>query len=403
MASFSYIVISKDGKEKKGTMEASNEDKVLSTLRSEGYIVVSVVPQNILNKDINIKLGNPIKARDYSIFCRQFVSILSAGVSIISALDMLSEQTSNKEMSKGIKEVQIAVEKGETLTNAMKATKIFPGILIHMVEAGEASGNLEIAFERMASHFEKDAKIKSQVKKAMIYPMIIAVVAIGVIFLMMLVVVPTFMGMFTDMNVKLPYITQLVVSASDFVQKRWYIILGLITTILVGIRFYINTPAGKNLFGYIGLKMPLFGNLTIKSSSSRYARTLSTLLVAGIPMIEALEITAKTMDNVVVRQVLLDSKEEVTKGIPLSTPIKNSGIFPPMVCHMTKIGEETGNMEGMLEKVADYYDEEVEVTTQSLMAIMEPMIIVVLAIVVGGLLLAIMQPMMSMYGGIDNL
>jgi type IV pilus assembly protein PilC len=403
MASFSYVVINKDGKEKKGTMEAANEDKVISSLRAEGYILVSVAPQNILNKDINITFGNPIKARDYSIFCRQFVSILSAGVSIISALDMLSEQTSNKVLSKGLKEVQISVEKGETLTNAMKATKVFPGILIHMVEAGEASGNLELAFERMASHFEKDAKIKAQVKKAMIYPMIIGVVAIGVIFLMMLVVVPTFMGMFSDMNVELPYITRLVVSASDFVQKRWYIILGTIAIVLVGIRLYINTPSGKIFFGYVGLKMPLFGKLTIKSSSSRYARTLSTLLVAGIPMIEALEITAKTMDNVVVRQALLDAKEEVTKGIPLSTPIKTSGIFPPMVCHMTKIGEETGNMEGMLEKVADYYDEEVEVTTQSLMAIMEPMIIVVLAVVVGGLLLAIMQPMMSMYGGIDNL
>jgi len=404
MPSFSYIMIDKNGKEKKGTMEAANEEKVTITLRSEGYIPISVVPQNMMNKDINLTIGNPIKPRDLSVFCRQFVSILAAGVSIINALDMLSEQTENKVLSKAIKGVQIAVEKGETLADAMGAEKkVFPRILIHMVEAGEASGNLEIAFSRMATQFEKDTKIKAQVKKAMIYPITVGLVAIGVVFIMMIVVIPNFMGMFADMDMEMPFMTQMVVNMSNFMKTRWYLIIGVIVAIIAGINFYKKSPSGKVVLGQLGLKMPLFGKLTTKSSSARFARTLSTMLAAGIPMIEAIDITAKTMDNVIVRQALLDAKEDVAKGLPLSIPLKTSGIFPPMVCHMTKIGEETGNIESMLEKLADYYDEEVEVVTESLMSIMEPMIIVILALVVGVLIMAIMQPMMSMYSGLDNL
>jgi len=404
MPSFSYIMIDKQGKEKKGTMEAVNEDKVTLNLKSEGYIPISVVPQNIMSKDINITFGNPIKPRDLSVFCRQFVSILSAGVSIINALDMLSEQTENKVLSKAIKGVQIAVEKGETLADAMAAEKkVFPSLLIHMIEAGESSGNLEIAFGRMATQFEKDSRLRSQVKKAMIYPVVVGLVAVGVVFLMLIVVIPNFIGMFADMNMELPFMTQLVVNMSNFMKARWYVIIGVVIAIMVGINMYKQSPSGKIVIGELGLKMPLFGKLTTKSSSSRFARTLSTMLAAGIPMIEAIDITAKTMDNVIVRQTLLDAKEDVAKGLPLSIPLKKSGIFPPMVCHMTKIGEETGNIESMLEKLADYYDEEVEIATASLMAAMEPMIIVVLALVVGVLIISIMQPMMSMYSGLDNL
>lgn len=404
MESYAYIIIDKNGKEKKGTMEAINEDKVTSSLRADGYIPISVSRQNMLNKDINISIGKPVKERDLSVFCRQFVSILSAGVSIIHALDMLYEQTENKVLSQSIKLVQVAVEKGETLANAMRANKkVFPSILIHMVEAGEASGNLEISFERMAVHFEKDTKMKAQIKKAMIYPIMIGIVAVCVIFAMMILVIPSFIGMFADMDVDLPFMTRFVVNMSNFFTTKWYLILLIIVGIIVSFSIYKKSSSGKMLLGSLAFKLPLFGKLTVKSTSSRFARTLSTLLAAGIPMIEAIDITSRTIDNAVTKSMLSHAKEEVAKGVPLSIPLRRSGIFPPMVYHMTKIGEETGNIESMLEKMADYYDEEVDIATQSLIAVMEPLIIVVLAGFVGVIIMAIMQPLLAMYDGIGNL
>lgn len=404
MNSYSYLVIDKQGKEKKGTMDAANEDIVKAFLKAEGNLLISISPQNLFTKDIQINLGNPIKPRDLSVFCRQFVSILSAGVSIINALDMLSEQTENKVLSKAIKNVQTSVEKGETLADAMIAEKkIFPRLLIHMVEAGEASGDLETVFERMAEHFEKDTKLKAQVKKAMIYPMVVGCVAIIVIFVMMLVVIPNFVGIFQDMNMELPAMTRMVIGMSDFVKGKWFLILLVIAFAVFGFYLTKKSDTGKFFLGKLALKLPLFGKIITKSNSSRFARTLSTLLTAGIPMIEALDITAKTLDNVIAKQVLFTAKDDVIKGFPLSNPIRVSGVFPPMVCQMIKIGEESGNLESMLEKLADYYDEEVKIATESLTAVLEPMIIVVLALVVGVLIMAIMQPMMSMYTGLDNL
>jgi type IV pilus assembly protein PilC len=404
MPNFTYVVIDNKGKEKKGTIESVNEDKARANLKANGNFLISIAPQNALNKDINISFGNPIKSRDLSLFCRQFVSILSAGVPIVNALEMLMEQTENKVMSQGIKDVMASVEKGETLATAMRARgKIFPSILINMVEAGETSGNLETAFGRMAIHFEKETKLKAQVKKAMLYPAVVGAVAVGVIFIMMIFVIPSFMGMFADMDLKMPAMTQFVIDMSDFFRKYWYVLIGIIVLSVLGIKTYKKSPTGKVVFGRLGLSMPLFGALTRKSSSARFARTLSTLLASGVSMIDALEITSRTMDNEIVRDTLANAKEDVARGIPLSEPIKKSGVFPPMVCHMTKIGEETGNMESMLDKLADYYDEEVELTTQSLTAVMEPMIIIVLALVVGVLIMAIMQPMLSMYNGFDNL
>lgn len=404
MNSYSYLVIDKQGKEKKGTMDAANEDIVKAFLKAEGNLLISISPQNLFTKDIQINLGNPIKPRDLSVFCRQFVSILSAGVSIINALDMLSEQTENKVLSKAIKNVQTSVEKGETLADAMIAEKkIFPRLLIHMVEAGEASGDLETVFERMAEHFEKDTKLKAQVKKAMIYPMVVGCVAIIVIFVMMLVVIPNFVGIFQDMNMELPAMTRMVIGMSDFVKGKWFLILLVIAFAVFGFYLTKKSDTGKFFLGKLALKLPLFGKIITKSNSSRIARTLSTLLTAGIPMVEALDITAKTLDNVIAKQVLFTAKDDVIKGFPLSNPIRVSGVFPPMVCQMIKIGEESGNLESMLEKLADYYDEEVKIATESLTAVLEPMIIVVLALVVGVLIMAIMQPMMSMYTGLDNL
>ncbi|RDU21851.1 type II secretion system F family protein [Anaerosacchariphilus polymeriproducens] len=404
MASFSYVAVDSKGNQKKGSIEAENQEKVTVVLKNEGLMPIEIKEQGVLDKDIKISLGSAVKPRDLSVFCRQFVSIVSAGVTIINALDMLSEQTQNKVMAKAIKEVQVSVEKGETLANSMKMhEKVFPSMLINMVEAGEKSGSLEVSFERMAVQFEKDAKLKGLIQKAMIYPIVVCCVAIGVVFIMLTFVIPNFTSMFDDMDVKMPKITLAVIAMSGFMKQYWYIILGAVGLAALGLNIFKQSPTGKDIFGKIAIKMPIFGQFTTKTASSRLARTLSTLLCAGVPMIEAIEITSRTMGNIHFQKALMDAKDDVAKGIPLSEPLERCRLFPPMIYQMTKIGEETGDIESMLEKLADYYDEEVEVATQSMMAALEPLIIIVLAVVVGGLIGAVMAPMMSMYEGLDNL
>ena len=403
MAGYAYIAVDLNGKEKKGKMEAPDQERVFHTLKAEGFFPVSIKELGILNRDINIQLTNPVKPRDLGVFTRQFASILHAGVPIVSALDMLVDQTENKTLKKAVNSSLSMVEKGERLADAMRNQgKIFPPILINMVEAGETSGNLEIALERMSTHFDKEARLKALLKKTMIYPAMLGIISVAVIILMVVFVIPSFMEMFEDMDMKMPAITMGIMAVSDFVVNRWYILVGIIALIIIGLTAFKKTYTGEVLFAKIGLKMPLFGKLKVKTASARFSRTLSTLLAAGIPLMEAIDITARIMDNIIIKKMLMDSKEEVARGVPLSIPIKASGIFPPLVYHMTKIGEDTGNMEQMLNKVADYYDEEVEVATQSLTAALEPLIIVVLAIIVGGLVLAIMQPMFSMYEQMDT-
>ena len=403
MANYDYTAVAANGKEKKGSMEAANADKVREALKAEGLVPITIKEQNILSKDINISIGASVKSRDLSVFCRQFGSIINAGVTVVEALQMLYEQTENKSMKNAIREVMRSVEKGESLAEGMRSQeKIFPQILVNMVEAGEASGKLEISFERMAVHFEKDAKLKALVKKAMIYPVVICVVAIGVIIIMMTFVIPNFMGMFEELDQELPGITLLVIGISNFMVAKWWLLLLIVAGLIAAVIYFKGTDAGRMFFGKLALKLPAFGNLTTKSSSARLTRTLSTLLTAGLPLIDAIDITARTIDNEIVKRSLMDAKDEVARGIPLSQPLEASGLFPPMVFHMMRIGEETGNIEGMLDKVADYYDEEVENATEALTAVMEPLIIVILAVVVGTIIMAIMSPMLGMYSAIEN-
>lgn len=404
MTSFGYIAVDKNGKEKKGSVEAETKEKAMAEVRAMGLTPLSVTAQSFLTKDINLSFTKGITVREKSLFCRQFTSLLRAGVTIIDALGMLSEQTENKGFSKAIKDVQRNIQKGETLGDSMRQLpEYFPPMLVSLVDAGEASGSLDVSFERMAIQFEKDAKLAGLVKKAMIYPIVVCCVAVAVVILMLAYVVPTFMEMFADLDIEMPALTVAVMAASEFVQNNLLLIILIIVALVVGIKYFKDTPRGKAMLGYIGIKIPALANFTVKSAASRLARTLSTLLYAGLPMVEAVEITAHTMTNVFFKEALLEAKEEILKGVPLSEPLKASGLFPPMVIHMTAIGEETGDMESMLEKMADYYDEEVELATQSLMAALEPMIIVVLAVIVGVLVGAVVMPMLSLYTGLDNL
>ncbi len=403
MPSFAYEAINGKGTTVRGSIEADNIDKAQAQLKAQELIPVTVKEQSGLTKDINFEIGGKPKARDFSIMCRQFVSMTQAGVSLIDALNMLSDQTENKRLCKAIREIQVDVEKGESLTTAMKKQSLMPSLLCSMVEAGEASGSLDVAFDRMATHFEKDARIKAMVKKAAIYPIIVIIVAIAVVIVMLRMVIPTFADMFKDMGMDLPAITKGVIALSEFIGEKWYIIIAVVVAVVVGFRAFKKSSTGEMLFAQLGLKLPLFGSLTIKTASSRFARTISTLLAAGLPLVDAVGITANIMDNKLIQNALNASKDEIVQGTPLSVPLKQCGLFPPMVYQMTRIGEESGDIEGLLEKLADYYDEEVEMAVASLMAAMEPAIIVGLAAIVGTLIGAVMAPMASLYTGLDNL
>lgn len=404
MPGFFYVAVDKRGKEKRGSLEAETRERALEQLKAEGLIPVSVREQGALNKEIDFSIGKKVKPRDLSVFCRQFVSITQAGVPMKEALQMLSEQTENKWLKRAISEVLLNVEKGNTLADSMRSQPdIFPPMLVNMVEAGEQSGSLEMAFSRMAVHFEKEAKLKATIKKATIYPIILVIAAIGVIAVMLLFVIPIFIDMFADLDIEMPAITMFVMNSSKWMTSHWYVVLAIIVGVVVAYKLIYKTTQGRLTIDRIKMKMPLFGKLTVKTACSQFARTMSTLLMSGISTIDALETTSKIVNNIHYTNAMLKAREEVMKGIPLSEPLEASGIFPPMVYHMTGIGEETGNVEEMLEKMADYYDEEVEMTTQSVLAAMEPIIILFMALIIGTLVIAVISPIASMYSGLDNL
>lgn len=403
MGNFSYKIITKEGKEKSGNIEAEDRNTALAQLKSEGYTVLSVNEGGSLNKEITIGHGKKIKPRDLSVFCRQFNSLLRAGVSVILSLEMLGDQTAHPTLKQAIYNVRDGVQKGDTLANSMKKEDAFPSILVSMIEAGEQSGNLESSLERMSEHFEKDARVKGALKKAMMYPIIVGVVAVGVLVLMVVMVIPKFSAMFADMDSDLPGLTKALLSLSAFITSKWYILLAIIVAIVVGIKMFKKTETGIYFFARLKVKMPAIGKLTVKTAAARFSRTFSTMLASGMPMVEALTITARTMDNQLFKDVVNDCAIQVQRGVPLTTPLKKSGLFPPLIIHMVGIGEESGNLEEMLNNCANYFDEEVEIATQQVMSLMEPMIILVLAGIVCLILGSIYGPMFKMYDAVGSM
>ena len=404
MPGYSYVAVDSRGKEKRGRMDAENREEVVRQLKNDGLIPVSIREQGVLNKEIDFSIGKKVKPRDLSVFCRQFVSITQAGVPMKEALQMLTEQTENKYLKQAVANVLANVEKGNTLADSMAAEKdIFPDIMVHMVEAGESSGSLDTSFARMAVHFEKEAKLKATIRKATIYPIILIFAVIGVIAVMLLFVIPIFIDMFADLDVEMPALTMGVMNLSKWTVGHWYVILAVIVAVILAYQAIYRTDQGRLKIDLIKMKIPLLGKLNVKSTCAQFARTMSTLMAAGVSTIDCLETVAKIVKNIHYKNALMKAREEVMKGITLSEPLETSGIFPPMVYHMTSIGEDTGNMEDMLTKLADYYDEEVEITTQSVLAAMEPLIIVFMALIVGTLVIAVIMPIGTMYEGLDSL
>lgn len=404
MASFGYEAINSAGKAIKGSMEAEDTTKVKQELKKQGLIVVSITEQNAFTKDIKIDIGGKPTARDLSVFCRQFVSMVRAGVTITDALQMLSEATENKKLKEAIVGVKMSTEKGESLSVAFSEwPKVFPSLMINMVAAGEASGSLDISMERMATQFERSNKTRAMVKKALTYPVVVLIVALIVVVVMLVMVIPSYEEMFLDMGTELPGLTKAVVAISDFIIAKWFILVPIIVVIVLGVTSFYGTEVGKYFFQKIVLKIPAFQNFVTKSAAAQMARTLSTLTGAGVPLVEAVEIVGNTMTNLYFRDALFSARDDIMIGQPLSRPLQDCGLFPPMVYHMVRIGEETGNTEEMLDKLADYYEEEVEMATQTLMAVMEPMVIVLLAAIVIPIMGACLMPMMTMYDTLSGM
>lgn len=399
MAQYNYKAMDKNGKAKKGSIEAINLDKAKEKLKSEGLIVQDIKEQGAGKKGG----GKKVKDKDLAVFCKQFSAVLNAGVTIISALEMMSEQLENKTLKRALQEAQSYVQKGGTLADAFKLNpKVFPPIMINMTAAGEMSGNLEICFDRLTTHFETANALHSKVKGAVTYPIVILIVVVAVVAVLLVGVIPQFSQMFDDLGSELPATTQMLVNLSNFLQHKWYILVIIVAAIVFGLKAFGKTEPGSLMYAKIGIKFPLFGNLTIKSAAATFSRTMATLMASGISLIDAVEQVAKMINNRIIREALLDAKTQIAKGVPLSKPLRDCGIFPPMLPQMTKIGEETGNIEDMMDKVADYYEMEVNDATDALTAAMEPLIIVIMGVVVGGIVMAIYSPMLSMYDAVDS-
>ena len=403
MPSYGYIAIDRAGKRVKSNVDAASIEAAKNSLRAAGYTILEINELNVLNKDIDLPfLGNPT-AKDMAIFCRQFQSILRAGVPVVTVLSMLAQQTENKKLAAAIREMQVSIEKGETLAGSMKKhPRIFSNMLTNMVAAGEQSGNLEEAFQQMEVWFDKAKRTAGAVGKAMAYPCVLIGVMIVVFIVMMVKIIPGFMTTFEEMNMELPLPTQWVMAASDWLIQWWWALGITIVALVIGGILFNRTNKGKHFFGWLTRKIPVVKNLTVKSACSTFCRTLALLLGSGLELTESLDLVAINMRNIYFREAVQNIRAMVSEGWTVNSAMRSTGLFPPMVYNLVGIGEETGDLQGMLSKTADYYDDEVETATQKLLSLMEPAVMLFLAVFVVILVLAIFLPMMNMNQAYDQ-
>ena len=403
MATFGYTAINRMGKRVKANVEAASMETAKNSLRSAGYTILEIKELNALNKDIELPfLGNP-KPKDLAIFCRQFQSILRAGVPVSSVLAMLGQQTKNDKLAAAIRDMQASIEKGETLAGSMrKHPKIFSSMLCNMIAAGEESGNLEESFGQMEDWFDKAKRTKAAVKKAMTYPCVVLVVMVVVLILMMVKVFPEFISSFAEMNMELPLPTKIVMGMSDWFVEWWWALAIALAALVVCAMLFNKTNKGRHFFGWLTRKIPVVSNMTVKSECATFCRTLSLLLGSGLTLTDSLEMVAMNMSNIYFQEAVQACRTMVSEGWTLSASLKNTELFPPMVYNLVGIGEETGDLQAMLQKTADYYDDEVEEATQALLGLLEPMITVFLGIMVALLVVAIYLPMLNMTKAYDQ-
>jgi type IV pilus assembly protein PilC len=400
MPVFTYSARTVGGEIQRDEIEVPTRDEVVKYLRKRRLIPITVREKP---KDIKLGLRKKVKTRDVVIVTRQFATMINAGLPLVQALQILAKQTTNPTIREAVEKVVYEVESGRTLADALKDhPKLFSQLYTNMVAAGEAGGILDTILLRLATFLEKSEALGRKVKGAMIYPAVVLTVAVGAIVILLLFVIPTFQTMFASFNQELPLPTRVVIGLSDFLQNYW--IWLLIGGIGGGFLFkrWIATSSGRLAFDTLMLRMPLLGSLVRKSAVARFTRTLGTLLSSGVSILEGLEITARTAGNRVIHDAVMGSRASIAGGESIAEPLRLSGVFPPMVTQMINVGEETGDLDGMLTKIADFYDEEVDVAVESVLKALEPALIVILGTIVGGMIVAMYLPIFGMVSAIQG-
>lgn len=401
MPTFAYVAKDKAGKIIRGRAEADNEKVLQKRLQDSGYWVQQVAKEGAKTGE---KRKNPflafkkVKLKDKSIFCRQFATMINAGVSLVRCLSVLERQTVNTRLKDIIRNVQNRVEGGETLSRAlMYHNNVFDNLFIGLVRAGEVGGVLDETLDRLSTFLEGDLRLKQKIKAAMTYPVLVIIVAFIIVTGLVTFIVPKFIDIFKDFNVEMPMMTQMLINVSKFMTSKsgaMILIGGGFGSIFLFKKF-IKTKFGKRLFDKYKMKVPVFGKLSHNIAVARFCRTLSTLLTSGVPILQAMETVANAIDNETFTDVIMGARARIREGDPIGEPLEKSGMFPPMVVQMISIGEETGALDQMLGKVADFYETEVEMQLQSLAAALEPLLIVGLGVVVGFIVIALFMPLIA--------
>lgn len=399
MPSYNYKVKTEAGKVLTGEVKIESEHELRRILEEKGYKVVDIVEKTPLTDISEIKLFQKrVKINDLAIFCRQFAIVLEAGVPIAQSLEVLKLQTTNPTLKRRISDIYDDIQKGIALSSAFrKHEDIFPEFLINMVEAGEISGQLDLVFQRVASYFEKQSKLNSKIRGALAYPIVVCIIAVLVVVVLMIGVVPQFIEVLESFGTELPVITKILVSVSTFFRRFWYLMLLALIALVVFIAAYRKTREGKLFFGKLLISIPIIKNLTRNIITARLTRTLGTLMASGVLLIQSMEVVAKVIGNAVIENKMMDAIEEIKKGRGLTAPILAMKYFSPLLISMIRIGEESGNLDFALDKAADFYDQEVETSVQQLTSIIEPLLIVFLALAVGFIVVSVLYPMFTLY------
>lgn len=400
MPVYKYAGRTKKGKLKRGTIEAVSRQEAILELKHKGIRPreLTETKATAFNKDLSLK-RNTVKHRDFVIYCRQFGTLIRAGVPIVDATHILAAQTESKLLKSTLHLVETDIRSGYSFSEAAeKHPKVFPALFINMIRAGEMTGDLDDTLDRLATYFEKQYTLKSKIKSTMIYPVVLCVLIVAVIIFMMLYIVPNFVDMFEQFGGELPGITKLVVGMSEWIQGFWCLLLIIVIGVVASFTFLFKQ---NQTFYYsihlVLLKIPVFGKLLQKAAIARMTRTLSSLFASSVPILQALDVVAKVIGNPVMSRIVYGARRNLEHGGTLSQPLQESWVFPPLVWQMTSIGEETGSLDYMLEKVADFYEDDVDRTVDSLKALIEPLMIILLAFCVGFIVLSIMIPMLSIF------
>ena len=400
MPVFQYTARTLKGELVNDKIDLPSRDDVIAHLRKNRMVVVQVrqAPAELRLP----KLGAGIKTRDVVVFTRQFATMINAGLPLVQALDILAQQTENKRLAETTRQVVYDVESGHTLADALrKHPKAYSDLYVNMVAAGEAGGILDTILVRLAQFLEKNDAIVRKVKGAMIYPAVIISVAVIAISVLLIFVIPTFQNMFASVNLDLPLPTRVVIGMSNVLKHYWWAIIGVMVGSVFMINRYYKTAPGRLQIDALLLRLPVLGDVIRKAAVSRFTRTLSTLISSGVSILDGLEITARTAGNMVIHNAVMESRASIAGGETIAAPLQKSAVFPPMVISMIAVGEQTGGLDEMLSKIADFYDDEVDAAVSALLSLMEPIMIVVLGVIVGGMVVAMYLPIFDMVNAVQ--